>query len=36
VHSGFERPTNDVAFTNMSSGWKVCVSRMDAVVDDQD
>jgi uncharacterized protein YndB with AHSA1/START domain len=32
VHSGFVLPKNDVAYRNMSDGWKTVVKRLDAVV----
>ena len=31
VHSGFVTPKNDIAFTNMSGGWKKVVGRIGAV-----
>jgi len=31
VHSGFETPKNDVAFRNMSGGWKKVVGRIGAI-----
>lgn len=32
VHSGFVLPRNDVAYQNMSNGWKKVVRNLDAVV----
>jgi len=32
VHSGFIRPTNDVAYTNMSGGWGKCLDRLETAV----
>lgn len=32
VHSGFLLPKNDVAYRNMSNGWKVVAKRLDEVV----
>jgi uncharacterized protein YndB with AHSA1/START domain len=34
VHSGFVAPKNDVAFTNMSEGWRKVVPRLGAVLED--
>ncbi|WP_455270222.1 SRPBCC family protein [Rhizobium herbae] len=36
VHSGFVLPKNDVAYQNMSNGWKKVVRNLDAVVAEQD
>ena len=33
VHSGFVRPRNDTAYTNMSSGWVKCLDRLGTVVE---
>lgn len=30
VHSGFELPRNETAYTNMSNGWKKVVRQLDA------
>jgi uncharacterized protein YndB with AHSA1/START domain len=35
VHSGFALPRNEVAYGNMSEGWKTVVKRLDAVVTDE-
>lgn len=32
VHSGFVLPRNDIAYRNMSEGWKKVVERLDTVV----
>jgi uncharacterized protein YndB with AHSA1/START domain len=34
VHSGFVAPKNDVAFKNMSEGWKKVVPRLGVVLDE--
>jgi len=31
VHSGFEMPKNETAYTSMGKGWKVCVERIGGV-----
>lgn len=36
VHSGFVLPKNDVAYQNMSNGWKKVVRNLDAVVAEQE
>jgi uncharacterized protein YndB with AHSA1/START domain len=33
VHSGFALPRNETAYRNMNDGWKVCVGRLDSVID---
>ncbi len=33
IHSGFAMPKNETAYRNMNDGWKVCVGRLDSVVD---
>lgn len=33
VHSGFVRPKNDMAFTNMSNGWVTCLDRLETVAE---
>ena len=35
VHSGFGSPTNEVAFRNMSGGWKKVVGRLGAMSGEQ-
>ena len=35
IHSGFVAPRNDVAFNNMSDGWRKVVPRLGAVADEQ-
>jgi uncharacterized protein YndB with AHSA1/START domain len=35
VHAGFVTPRNDTAFQNMSTGWKVCVQRIDKTVSEE-
>ena len=35
VHSGFITPKNDVAFKNMSEGWKQVVGRIRGISDEQ-
>ncbi|QFY63877.1 SRPBCC domain-containing protein (plasmid) [Rhizobium grahamii] len=32
IHSGFQRPTNDTAYQNMSEGWKKVVKKLDTVI----
>ena len=32
IHSGFLLPTNEVAYRNMSDGWKTVAKRLDQVV----
>lgn len=34
VHSGFEMPTNEVAFRNMGEGWKKVVTQLEAASGD--
>ncbi len=36
VHSGFVLPKNDIAFRNMSDGWKKVVRNLDAIAAEQD
>jgi len=36
VHSGFVLPTNDMAFRNMSQGWKKVVRTLDSIAAEQD
>jgi uncharacterized protein YndB with AHSA1/START domain len=36
VHSGFVLPKNDLAFKNMSEGWKRVVRNLDAIAAEQD
>jgi uncharacterized protein YndB with AHSA1/START domain len=36
VHSGFELPRNETAFTNMGSGWRSCVPKIGSIADEQD
>jgi uncharacterized protein YndB with AHSA1/START domain len=36
VHSGFELPRNQVAFTNMGDGWKRVVQTIDAIAAEQE
>jgi uncharacterized protein YndB with AHSA1/START domain len=35
VHAGFVTPRNDTAFQNMSTGWKVCLQRIDKTVSEE-
>jgi uncharacterized protein YndB with AHSA1/START domain len=35
IHSGFVTPKNDVAFNNMSEGWKKVLPRIGAIADEQ-
>ncbi|MEI2299990.1 SRPBCC family protein [Ensifer sp. MJa1] len=35
VHSGFVRPKNDTAFSNMSNGWPKVLSRLGSLTDEQ-
>jgi len=36
VHSGFVLPKNDIAYQNMSNGWKKVVRNLDAVAAEQE
>jgi uncharacterized protein YndB with AHSA1/START domain len=36
VHSGFELPKNEIAFTNMGGGWKTVVPRIGALAGEPD
>jgi len=36
VHSGFELPRNEIAFTNMGEGWKKVVKTLDAIAAEQE
>jgi len=36
VHSGFELPRNETAFTNMGEGWKTVVKTLDAIAAEQE
>ncbi|MGB3339015.1 MAG: SRPBCC domain-containing protein [Devosia sp.] len=35
VHSGFVMPVNNVAYRNMSEGWKTIVTRITPIADEQ-
>ncbi len=36
VHSGFVMPVNEVAYRNMSEGWKTIVPRITPIADEQE
>ncbi|MBT2187535.1 SRPBCC family protein [Sphingobium nicotianae] len=36
VHSGFERPKNEIAYTNMSDGWVKVIDRLETVAEQSD